>query len=288
MFTAADQLKFEYAAKLRDEISELSRELGQRQPASRREAQRQPTRTWTLASNDARALAGRALELGAVAAQPLSRRARWSSTHASISSAACRLPELWRQPHVPAVRDRRRRVAAVVERYSECLVVQQQIPLTAADIKRRFRGKSLDELVGSKAYNKALADRPEGFRRAAHDARGRGARHGSSLRGGADRRRLLSLRRPASPPPPPARHAKSGAGVKPAPLKRAAAGRGMAAPRPTRLRAMPPPFKARPSADRIEMPLPRPPVSRSSSRPATPRWTGCSRPVMASPRGPSA
>jgi excinuclease ABC subunit B len=31
MFAAADQLKFEYAAKLRDEIRELSRELGQRQ-----------------------------------------------------------------------------------------------------------------------------------------------------------------------------------------------------------------------------------------------------------------
>jgi len=30
MFTAADQLKFEYAAKLRDEIRELSRELGRR------------------------------------------------------------------------------------------------------------------------------------------------------------------------------------------------------------------------------------------------------------------
>jgi excinuclease ABC subunit B len=31
MFAAADQLKFEYAAKLRDEIRQLSRELGQRQ-----------------------------------------------------------------------------------------------------------------------------------------------------------------------------------------------------------------------------------------------------------------
>jgi len=31
MFAAADQLKFEYAAKLRDEIRELSRELGRRQ-----------------------------------------------------------------------------------------------------------------------------------------------------------------------------------------------------------------------------------------------------------------
>ncbi len=30
MFTAADQLKFEYAAKLRDEIKELSRELARR------------------------------------------------------------------------------------------------------------------------------------------------------------------------------------------------------------------------------------------------------------------
>jgi len=30
MFAAADQLKFEYAAKLRDEIRELSRELGRR------------------------------------------------------------------------------------------------------------------------------------------------------------------------------------------------------------------------------------------------------------------
>ena len=30
MFEAADQLKFEYAAKLRDEIKELSRELAQR------------------------------------------------------------------------------------------------------------------------------------------------------------------------------------------------------------------------------------------------------------------
>ena len=31
MFAAAEQLKFEYAAKLRDEIKELSRELGRRQ-----------------------------------------------------------------------------------------------------------------------------------------------------------------------------------------------------------------------------------------------------------------
>jgi excinuclease UvrABC nuclease subunit len=30
MFEAADQLKFEYAAKLRDEIKELSRELQHR------------------------------------------------------------------------------------------------------------------------------------------------------------------------------------------------------------------------------------------------------------------
>jgi excinuclease ABC subunit B len=34
MFTAADQLKFEYAAKLRDEIRELSKELGRRAVAA--------------------------------------------------------------------------------------------------------------------------------------------------------------------------------------------------------------------------------------------------------------
>ncbi len=32
MFEAADQLKFEYAAKLRDEIRELSKELARREP----------------------------------------------------------------------------------------------------------------------------------------------------------------------------------------------------------------------------------------------------------------
>ena len=30
MFQAADELKFEYAAKLRDEVKEISRELGRR------------------------------------------------------------------------------------------------------------------------------------------------------------------------------------------------------------------------------------------------------------------
>jgi len=50
MFAAADQLEFEYAAKLRDEIKELSRELARRQgapAAAAGEAMRRPTRGGT-------------------------------------------------------------------------------------------------------------------------------------------------------------------------------------------------------------------------------------------------
>lgn len=54
MFAAADQLKFEYAAKLRDEIRALSRELASRKGGS---PARQPSRTPLPAASQER-LAG--------------------------------------------------------------------------------------------------------------------------------------------------------------------------------------------------------------------------------------
>ena len=79
MFAAADQLKFEYAAKLRDEIKELSRASCRGAGSWPRERPRPRAghpagRRMTTVDLSVKALAGRAVELGAAAARPLSAR----------------------------------------------------------------------------------------------------------------------------------------------------------------------------------------------------------------------
>lgn len=113
--------------------------------------------------HDLRALATRAVELGAVAARPFSAREVVVDPRVLFK---CRVPlcpsygaNLMCPPFVTAPEQ----FAAVLQRYAHSVVVQQSIPLSAADIKRRFRGKSLDKLVESKAYNKALSDSQNAF-----------------------------------------------------------------------------------------------------------------------------
>ena len=167
--------------------------------------------TVTLVSNDARALAARALELGAVGAQTLSAREVIVDPRVNFK---CRVPlcpsygaNLMCPPFVIDARE----FAAVVDRYSECLVVQQKVPLSAADIKRRFAAsRSTNSSATRPTTRRSRTARTASSR--SHDARGGGARHGSPFRGGACRRRLLSLRdlrRRARAEPAP----KSGAGV---------------------------------------------------------------------------
>ncbi len=72
----------------------------------------------------------------------------------------CRVPlcssfgrNLMCPPFVPSAGE----FAATLRRYQTTIVLQQPIPLTQADVTRRYRGKSLDELAGSKAYQGAMA-----------------------------------------------------------------------------------------------------------------------------------
>ena len=114
-------------------------------------------------ANDVRTLCARAVELGAAAARPVSAREVVIDPRVPFK---CRVPlcssygeNLMCPPHVITARE----FAAVLERYAEAVAVQQAIPMTAADVKRRFRGKPLEQLVESKAYSKALADSQNAF-----------------------------------------------------------------------------------------------------------------------------
>jgi predicted metal-binding protein len=53
--------------------------------------------------------------------------------------------------------------ADTLRRYALALVVQQAIPLTAAEVARRYRGKGIGELVASTAYQRALAASQNAF-----------------------------------------------------------------------------------------------------------------------------
>lgn len=105
----------------------------------------------------ARALAERAVQLGARAAQPLSARAVVTDPRVTLK---CRVPlcagygrNLMCPPFAPTVAE----FAATLSRYTMALVVQQPIALSATDVARRYGGKSLDELSLSPDYQSVLA-----------------------------------------------------------------------------------------------------------------------------------
>ena len=137
---------------------------------------------------DVRSLASRALELGAFAARPLSAREVIVDPRVLFK---CRVPlcssygtNLMCPPFVTTAEQ----FTAVLQRYSHAVVVQMAIPLSAADVKRRFRGKSLDKLVESKAYNKTLSDSQNAFAALLTtletEALGMGYRFAAALTGG--------------------------------------------------------------------------------------------------------
>jgi len=105
----------------------------------------------------ARALAERAVRLGARAAQPLSARAVVTDPRVTLK---CRVPlcagygrNLMCPPFVPTAAE----FAATLSRYTMALVVQQPIALSAADVARRYDGKSLDELSLTPDYQSVVA-----------------------------------------------------------------------------------------------------------------------------------
>jgi predicted metal-binding protein len=105
----------------------------------------------------ARTLCERALALGARAARPLPARDVAVDPRVILK---CRVPlcagygrNLMCPPFAPAAAQ----FADALRRYTVALVVQQPIPLTAADVRRRYRGKGIDELQASTAYQRALA-----------------------------------------------------------------------------------------------------------------------------------
>lgn len=117
----------------------------------------------SVVEHDLRTLCARAVELGACGARSLSAREVVVDPRVALK---CRVPvcssygrNLMCPPYAPAPSE----FLTMLERYTHCVVVQQRIPMTAKDVKRRFRGKSLDELVESKAYNKTLADSQNAF-----------------------------------------------------------------------------------------------------------------------------
>jgi predicted metal-binding protein len=137
---------------------------------------------------DLKTLCDRALELGASAARSVSAREVAVDPRVQLK---CRVPlcgsygqNLMCPPHVMPPEQ----FAAILQRYAQCVVVQQAIPLTADDLKRRFRGKTLEQLVGTKAYNKALADSQNGFVELLTvleaEAMGMGYRFAAALAGG--------------------------------------------------------------------------------------------------------
>jgi predicted metal-binding protein len=229
-----------------------------------------------VASADVRALAARALELGAVAAQPLSAREVVVDPRVTLK---CRVPlcpsygvNLMCPPHVIGADE----FADIVRRYDECLVVQQAIAMTAADVKRRFRGKPLHELVESKAYGRTLAESQNAFvellTSLESEALAMGHRFAAALAGGDC---CLCETCVAAPPAPAAAGRRAsgakGGGAKSAGAK--AANGGAALVEPCRH-----PFKARPSAEAVGVDV----VATAAAAGLTiefpagddPRWTG--------------
>jgi predicted metal-binding protein len=115
------------------------------------------------AEQHARELCERAVELGARAARPLPAGDVVVDSRVTLK---CRVPlcagygrNLMCPPFAPTAAE----FAAALRRYTVALVVQQAIPLTAADVRRRYRGKGIDELQGSMAYQRALAASQNAF-----------------------------------------------------------------------------------------------------------------------------
>jgi len=142
----------------------------------------------TITVKDLKALCDRAVALGAGAARPLSVREVVVDPRVLLK---CRTPlcasygrNLMCPPHVMSPHE----FAAALQRYSDGLVVQRAIPMTAADVKRRFRGKGLAQLVQSKAYQKTLADSQNAFvellTALEAEAQGMGHRFAAALAGG--------------------------------------------------------------------------------------------------------
>jgi predicted metal-binding protein len=137
---------------------------------------------------DLRSLAARALELGAVAARPLSAREVVIDPRVLFKCRVPLCPSYGANLMCPPFVTTAEQFAVVLQRYAHALLVQQAIPLSAADIKRRFRGKGLDKLVESKAYNKTLSDSQNAFSTVLTtletEALGMGYRFAAALTGG--------------------------------------------------------------------------------------------------------
>ena len=143
----------------------------------------------TIVDTDLRALCALAVELGALVAKPLSAREVVVDPRVRLKCLAPRCSSygsnLMCPPHVCEPGE----FAAALQRYTSAVIVQQRIPLTASDLKRRFRGKSLEQLGGSKAYNHALAESQNAFSavlgRLESESLARGYRF-ATARGGGD------------------------------------------------------------------------------------------------------
>ncbi len=110
-----------------------------------------------------RALCERAVELGARAARPLAARRVVVDPRVTLK---CRVPlcagygrNLMCPPFVPTAAE----FADTLRRYAHAVVVQQPIPLTAADVQQRYDGRGIGELQASQAYQNALAASQNGF-----------------------------------------------------------------------------------------------------------------------------
>jgi predicted metal-binding protein len=105
----------------------------------------------------AKALCERAVELGARAARPLPARDVVVDPRVALK---CRVPQcagygrnLMCPPFAPTAGE----FADTLRRYTQALVVQQPIALTASEVRRRYHGKGIDELSTMAAYQEVLA-----------------------------------------------------------------------------------------------------------------------------------
>jgi len=115
------------------------------------------------ADADTRTLCERAVTLGARAARPLPAHAVVVDPRVALK---CRVPlcpsygrNLMCPPFAPAPAD----FADMLRRYATAIVVQQPIPLTAADIERRFGGADVGELHDDTGYQRVMADSQNAF-----------------------------------------------------------------------------------------------------------------------------
>jgi predicted metal-binding protein len=110
-----------------------------------------------------KALADSAVELGAAAARPLSAREVVVDPRVRLKCITPRCSGYGRNLMCPPFVPTPDEFAGALARYDNALVVQQAIPLTPADIKRRFRGKDLGQLEASETYTAILRDSQAAF-----------------------------------------------------------------------------------------------------------------------------